>query len=60
MLATTLQIEQEERQRLLEIPGTEARLRAELEMLSDQVPLLRVMSSTPRPPSAGYGEFSAN
>ena len=60
ILATTLQLEPVERQRLLEIPGTEARLRAELEVLTDQVPLLRVMASTPRPPNAGYGQFSAN
>jgi Lon protease-like protein len=60
VLATALQLGPLERQRLLEMPACGERLRAELALLDSQIPLLRMMSATPRPPSAGYGQFSAN
>jgi hypothetical protein len=60
IVASALQIEPRVRQRLLEIPGSDERLRTEAEMLETEVLLLRAFVNSPDPPSAGYGQFSAN
>lgn len=60
LMATSLQIEPEVRQSLLETPDTEERIRAELEMLESELPLLRVFMHTKQPPGVGFGQFSAN
>jgi Lon protease-like protein len=60
LMATSLQVEAEVRQSLLEMPSSEQRIQAELEMLQSELPLLRAFMSTPQPPSVGFGQFSAN
>ena len=60
VLATGLQIDTPMRQRLLEMPGAQERLHAEIEILQSELPLLRAFMSTPQPPGVGYGQFSAN
>ena len=60
VLASSLQIDPEARQHLLELPGSEERLRAELGMLQTELPILRAFLSSPQPPNAGFGQFSAN
>jgi Lon protease-like protein len=60
LMATSLQVEAEVRQSLLEMPNSEQRLQAELEMLQSELPLLRAFMSTPQPPGVGFGQFSAN
>jgi Lon protease-like protein len=60
VIGTGLQTDALTQQRLLEIPGPAARLRAETEMLQNELPLLRAFASAPQPPSVGFGQFSAN
>ncbi len=60
VLASSLQIDPEARQHLLELPGSEERLSAELGMLQTELPILRAFMSSPQPPNAGFGQFSAN
>jgi Lon protease-like protein len=60
VMATGLQIDSALRQRLLELPGAEERLHAEIDMLQSELPLLRAFMSTPQPPGVGFGQFSAN
>jgi len=60
LMATSLQVEAEVRQSLLEMPNSEQRIQAELDMLQNELPLLRAFMSTPQPPRVGFGQFSAN
>lgn len=60
VLATAMQITPQRRQQLLEKPGATERLRAEVEILKTEVPLLRALLQSPRPPEVGKGKFSAN
>lgn len=60
IVGAALQLEPDVRQSLLEQPGSADRLQAEIEFMQVEVPILRSMLSTTEPPSAGYGEFSAN
>ena len=60
MLATTLQVEVETRQALLEVPGSAERLMREIQILQSELPVLRALMLGPNPPGAGYGQFSAN
>jgi Lon protease-like protein len=60
VLATALQTDAAVRQKLLEIPGSEQRLRTEVQMLQTELPLLRSLAAIRETPSAGYRKFSAN
>jgi Lon protease-like protein len=60
IVATALQIEPEGQQKLLEVPGTSARLRTEIDLLQKEIPLLRALVSGQAPPSAGFGKFALN
>lgn len=60
VLATALQIETDQRQRLLELPDCAQRLQAEVEILQAELPMLRILASSPRPPDMGNSVFSAN
>lgn len=60
ILAIALQVGLNERQRLLETPGTAARIKAEVEMMQSEIPLLRALATGPRPPDSNYGPFSQN
>lgn len=60
IVATALQISTPDRQELLEIPGTKARLQAEVVLLQSELPVLRLLANTPKPPDMGNGKFSVN
>lgn len=60
VVATAFQSEPQVRQRLLEIPGCTERLTAEVELLQEELLILRAAAASQEPPSAGYGQFSAN
>lgn len=60
MLGTALQVESVVRQGLLELPGSEARLRAEVQIMQMELPVLRSLLSGSGTPGVGYGKFSAN
>jgi uncharacterized protein len=60
LLAMTVHSEPAVRQRLLELPGSEQRLKTEVEMLHAEIPILRALANSPEPPGAGFGQFSAN
>ncbi|MDQ5826493.1 MAG: LON peptidase substrate-binding domain-containing protein [Chloroflexota bacterium] len=59
VLATAIEMEAGERQRLLETPGTAARLEAEVALLETEIPILHALASTPQP-SGAQGPFSRN
>lgn len=59
VLATAIELGAGERQRLLETPGTAARLEAEVALLQAEVPILHALASTPQP-SDTQGPFSRN
>lgn len=59
LLATVLEIEPPERQRLLQMPDAGERLRAEVALLERKLPILQAIARSPRPPDIG-GRFSAN
>jgi hypothetical protein len=59
VLATAIEMEAAERQRLLETPGTAERLEAEVALLHVEVPILHALASTPQP-SGAQGPFSRN
>ncbi len=59
VLATGLQVDTGERQRLLEIPGTTERLLAEIELMESEIPLLQMLAKGPKPPPR-VGNFSLN
>lgn len=60
MLGTALQVETVVRQGLLEMPGCAERLKAEVEIMQLELPVLRSLLSGSSTPAAGYGKFSAN
>jgi hypothetical protein len=60
LLATVLDINPPERQRLLQLPDSMSRLRAEEEVLRAELPMLQAIANSPRPPDLGGGKFSAN
>jgi hypothetical protein len=59
VLATAIEMDAGERQRLLETPGTVARLEAEVALLQAEVLILHALASTPQP-SGAQGPFSRN
>lgn len=60
VLATALQVSASTRQQLLEMPDSASRLQAEVTILEVEIPMLRALASSPRPPVIGDGKFSAN
>lgn len=58
VLATAIEVGAEERQRLLETPDTATRIRAEVDLLQTEVPILRAIASSHS--SASQGPFSQN
>jgi len=60
LLATVLDINSQERQRLLQLPDSISRLRDEEEVLRAELPMLQAIANSPRPPDLGGGKFSAN
>jgi len=60
LLATVLDINPPERQRLLQLPDSMSRLQAEQEILRTELPMLQAIANSPRPPDLGGGKFSAN
>jgi hypothetical protein len=59
VLATAIEVGAEERQRLLETPDTATRIKAEVDLLQTEVPILRAIASSSHS-SAGQGPFSQN
>ena len=59
-IASSMQVAASVRQELLETPGSGARLQREIEMLQNELPLLRSLTENPEPPRVGFGQFSAN
>jgi hypothetical protein len=59
VLATAIEMEASERQRLLEMPDTATRLGAEVALLQVELPILRALAATPQP-SGAKGPFSRN
>lgn len=60
LMAATLQVDAPVHQDLLEIPGCGKRLQTEADMMQTELPFLRALAEHNQPPSAGYGQFSAN
>ncbi len=60
VLATALQVGLEERQNLLEMPSAATRLKAEVDMMQLELPLLRSLVTGPKPQDGDYGPFSRN
>ncbi len=60
LLATILEIETGEQQRLLQLATTENRLHAEVDILRTELPMLQAIVSSPKPPNIGNSNFSAN
>ena len=59
VLAMAIEVDAEERQRLLEMPDTAARIRAEVDLLQTELPIIRAIAVATQP-SATQGPFSRN
>ncbi len=60
LLATIIQMESLARQGLLELPNSAQRLKAEVDILQAELPMLRALAGTRKPPEMGSGRFSTN
>jgi Lon protease-like protein len=59
VLAMAIEVDAEERQRLLETPDIAARIRAEVDLLQSELPIIRAIAAASHP-SANQGPFSQN
>ncbi|HEY0068881.1 MAG TPA: LON peptidase substrate-binding domain-containing protein [Chloroflexia bacterium] len=59
VLATAIEVGARERQRLLETPDTASRIKAEVDLLQTELPILRAIASAPQS-STFQGPFSQN
>ena len=60
LLATLLELDTADRQRLLQQPDSALRLKAEVGILRTELPMLQAIINSPKPPDIGGGKFSAN
>ncbi|MEA2573594.1 MAG: uncharacterized protein QOH93_892 [Chloroflexia bacterium] len=59
VLASAIEVDAHERQRLLETPDTATRIRAEVDLLQTEVPIMRAIAMSPQT-SSSQGPFSQN
>ncbi|HVG00786.1 MAG TPA: ATP-dependent protease, partial [Chloroflexia bacterium] len=59
VLALAIEVDAHERQRLLETPDTATRIKAEVDLLQTELPIIRAIAAASHP-SAPQGPFSRN